>query len=83
MNNNQSIINIKTQNEVRQSLEKLHQTKQSINNANSMVSDENLAKLIADMLEPKLTEWLNNNLGSMVEKIVQEEINKLFTNKNN
>jgi cell pole-organizing protein PopZ len=39
--------------------------------------------LISDMLEPKLTEWLNNNLSSVVEKIVQEEINKLFTNKNN
>ena len=81
MSNNQSIINTQTQNEVRQSLHKLHQTQQAINNANSMLSDENLAKMISDMLEPKLTEWLNNNLGSMVEQIVQEEINKLFINK--
>lgn len=81
MNSNQSIINEQTQNQVKQALEKLHQTQQTINNANSMVSDENLAKLISDMLEPKLTEWLNNNLSSMVEKIVQEEINKLFANK--
>ena len=81
MNSNQSIINAQTQNQVKQALEKLHQTQQTINNANGMVSDENLAKLISNMLEPKLTEWLNSNLSSMVEKIVQEEINKLFANK--
>ena len=67
MNSNQSIINEQTQNQVKQALEKLHQTQQAINNANSMLSDENLAKMISDMLEPKLTEWLNNNLGSICE----------------
>ena len=83
MNNSQSMISEQTINEVNQTLEKLNQTQQAVRKANNITSDENLSQLIKSILEPKLTEWLNTNLSSLVEKIVQEEINKLFLNQNN
>jgi cell pole-organizing protein PopZ len=83
MNNSQSMLSEQTINEVNQTLEKLNQTQQAVRKANNITSDENLSQLIKSILEPKLTEWLNTNLSSLVEKIVQEEINKLFLNQNN
>lgn len=83
MNNSQSMLSEQTIKEVNQTLEKLNQTQQAVRKANNITSDENLSQLIKSILEPKLTEWLNTNLSSLVEKIVQEEINKLFLNQNN
>jgi cell pole-organizing protein PopZ len=41
-------------------------------------SGETIEEMVAGLLAPKLEQWLNENLPSMVEKIVKEEIKKLM-----
>jgi len=42
--------------------------------------DTTLEQLTKELLKPQLSEWLNNNLQTIVEKIVQKEIRKILPN---
>jgi len=41
-------------------------------------SGQTIEDMVAELLAPRLEQWLNENLPSMVEKIVKEEIKKLI-----
>ncbi len=41
-----------------------------------------LEEIIIDMLRPQLSEWLDKNLSTLVQQIVEREIHRLITNPN-
>ena len=45
-------------------------------------SGESIEDMVLSFLAPKIEQWLDKNLPSMVEKIVQEEIKKLIPKNN-
>lgn len=47
-------------------------------NLESMLQNQNFAEIAMHILEPKLDSWLDDHLHGLVEKIVQEEVKKLF-----
>ncbi len=60
------------------SVKKLLDAKNIISGVSSFSQSPMLAELATQLLEPKLEKWLNSNLSDLVEKIVREEIKKLF-----
>ncbi len=61
------------------SIKKLMNAKNTIANANSFANDPSAISEIAEqLLEPRLEKWLNENLPSLVERIVREEIKKII-----
>ncbi|MFT7098763.1 MAG: cell pole-organizing protein PopZ, partial [Rickettsiales bacterium] len=53
------------------------------NHSPAFKSGETVEGMIASLLEPKLEQWLNENLPTIVDKIVREEIKKLIPQDNN
>ena len=76
--NKYDLIKEQTVSSISKSIDKLAEAQQALSNANKITQDENLKQLLQKMIEPKLEQWLNNNLPDLVEKIVQTEIAKLF-----
>lgn len=48
------------------------------NPAPAFKSGETIEDMVAAMLEPKLEQWLNENLPALVEKVVRSEIKKIL-----
>ncbi|MDX2083065.1 MAG: DUF2497 domain-containing protein [Rickettsiales bacterium] len=48
------------------------------NNLEKTLPTTDISKITMQMLEPKLQAWFDEHLQSLVEKIVQEEVRKLF-----
>lgn len=44
----------------------------------NLLQNQNFAEIAMHLLEPKLDAWLDEHLHGLVEKIVQEEVKKLF-----
>jgi len=59
------------------SMKKLMEAKNLVNNIGNFARDETLTKIAINLMEPKLEKWLNDNLPSMVENIIREEIEKI------
>ena len=59
------------------SMKKLIEAKNLVNNVGNFARDETLTKIAVSLMEPKLEKWLNDNLPSLVENIVREEIEKI------
>ena len=59
------------------SMRKLMEAKNLVNNVGKFSQDETLTKIAMNLMEPKLEKWLNENLPLMVENIVREEIQKI------
>ena len=59
------------------SMKKLMEAKNLVNNIGNFARDETLTKIAVNLMEPKLEKWLNDNLPSLVENIVREEIEKI------
>ena len=52
---------------------------QSINGEiETILQNQNFSEIAMNILEPKLDSWLDQHLHGLVEKIVQEEVKKLF-----
>ena len=60
------------------SMKKLMEAKNLVNNIGNFARDETLTKIAVNLMEPKLEKWLNDNLPSLVENIVREEIEKIL-----
>ena len=59
------------------SMKKLMEAKNLVNNVGNFARDETLTKIAVSLMEPKLEKWLNDNLPTLVENIVREEIEKI------
>ena len=59
------------------SMKKLMEAKNLVNNIGNFARDETLTRIAVNLMEPKLEKWLNDNLPSLVENIVREEIEKI------
>jgi cell pole-organizing protein PopZ len=59
------------------SMKKLMEAKNLVSNVGNFARDETLTKIAVSLMEPKLEKWLNDNLPSLVENIVREEIEKI------
>ena len=59
------------------SMKKLIEAKNLVNNVGNFARDETLTRIAVSLMEPKLEKWLNDNLPSLVENIVREEIEKI------
>ena len=59
------------------SMKKLIEAKNLVNNIGNFARDETLTRIAVSLMEPKLEKWLNDNLPSLVENIVREEIEKI------
>ena len=59
------------------SMKKLIEAKNLVNNIGNFARDETLTRIAVNLMEPKLEKWLNDNLPSLVENIVREEIEKI------
>jgi cell pole-organizing protein PopZ len=82
-NSNQTSSNLikeETLAKTKDSLNKLIYAKEMTNQINNFSNDIELQKIAIEILEPKLEAWLNDNLPSLVEEIVRQEIAKI-TNK--
>ena len=53
------------------------EAKNLVNSVGKFSQDETLTKIAMNLMEPKLEKWLNDNLPSLVENIVREEIEKI------
>lgn len=74
---NYNLIHEETIYQASNSMKKLMEAKNLVNNVSNFARDETLTKIAINLMEPKLEKWLNDNLPSMVENIVREEIEKI------
>ena len=70
-NNNKSNDNISSV------IKELVQTVKEVKKYNNNDNDLNLKKIVTDVVEEKVLEWLDQNLGQIVNKIVRDEISKV------
>ena len=62
-----------------QEISKLISTKEIINGVSNFMESSYPIEIAVQLMEPKLEQWLNENLGAIVEKIVREEISKIIS----
>ena len=62
-----------------QEISKLISTKEIINGVSNFMESSYPIEIAVQLMEPKLEQWLNENLGAIVEKIVREEISKMIS----
>jgi len=74
---NYNLIHEETIYQASNSLKKLMEAKNLVNNIGNFARDETLTKIAVNLMEPKLEKWLNENLPLMVENIIREEIEKI------
>jgi len=76
-----SILKQKTVVQASDSIKKLLDAKNVVSTVASFAKSDNFNEMALQLMEPKLEKWLNENLPSLVEKIVREEINKIIPKK--
>ena len=74
---NYNLIKEETFYQASNSMKKLMEAKNLVNNIGKFSQDESLTKIAMNLMEPKLEKWLNDNLPELVENIVREEIEKI------
>lgn len=74
----ESLLNQKTASNVADSIKKLVDAKNVVSGVTSFSKSEAFADIAAQLMEPRLEKWLNENLPSLVEKIVRDEIKKII-----
>ncbi len=74
---NYNLIREETVYQASNSMKKLMEAKNLVNNVGKFSQDETLTKIAMNLMEPKLEKWLNDNLPALVENIVREEIEKI------
>jgi len=74
---NYNLIHEETIYQAKNSMKKLMEAKNLVNNVGNFARDETLTKIAMNLMEPKLEKWLNDNLPLMVENIIREEIEKI------
>ena len=74
---NYNLIREETFYQASNSMKKLMEAKNLVNSVGKFSQDETLTKIAMNLMEPKLEKWLNDNLPSLVENIVREEIEKI------
>ena len=74
---NYNLIHEETIYQATNSMKKLMEAKNLVNNIGNFARDETLTKIAVNLMEPKLEKWLNENLPLMVENIVRKEIEKI------
>ena len=74
---NYNLIREETVYQASNSMKKLMEAKNLVNNIGNFARDETLTKIAVNLMEPKLEKWLNDNLPLLVENIVREEIEKI------
>ena len=67
-----------TMRQVNDSVRKLIDAKNVISGISSFSQGSAFSELAAQLMEPKLEKWFNQNLPELVEKIVREEIKKII-----
>ncbi len=73
-----SMLKQKTVTQASDSIKKLLDAKNTVSTVASFAKSDNFNEMALQLMEPKLEKWLNENLPSLVEKIVREEINKII-----
>lgn len=72
------VLNDTTVKQVSDSVKKLIDAKNVVAGVSSFSQSPALAEIAAQLMEPKIDKWFNENLSELVEKIVREEIKKLI-----
>lgn len=72
------LIHQETIYQANESIKKLIEAKNMIKSVNNYAQNDILNKIAISLMEPKLEKWLNDNLPSMVEEIVRQEIDKII-----
>ena len=60
-------------------IEKLTNAKNAVNYASKITQGSEMQQIAAQIMEPKIERWINENLPDIVEKIVAQEIKKITT----
>jgi len=60
------------------SIQKLLDTKEMISGISNFMQSPYPIEIAVQLMEPKLEKWMNENLSSIVEKIVRDEISKII-----
>lgn len=68
----------KTSNSIKKLMNNFDNNKLSLDKSLSSIHTMTVEQMMMTMLQPKLEEWLNNNLPPLVEKIIREEIAKII-----
>ena len=76
------MIHDSTTKKVADSMKKLVDVKSILSGVSSLSQSPALFELAVQLMEPKLEEWLNENLPDLVEKVIREEIEKLLLSTN-
>ncbi len=77
-NVNESLLDKQAATNITDSIKKLIDAKNAISGVTSFSKSEAFADIAAQLMEPRLEKWLNENLPSLVEKIVRDEIKKII-----
>ncbi len=74
----ESLLNKQAASNITDSIKKLVDAKNVVSGVTSFSKSEAFADIAAQLMEPRLEKWLNENLPSLVEKIVRDEIKKII-----
>jgi cell pole-organizing protein PopZ len=74
----QNILHDDTIMQATDSVKKLIDAKNVVSGISNFAQSPALRDLAAEMIEPKLEKWLNDNLAELVESVVREEIKKIL-----
>jgi len=73
-----SLLNPQIAGTITDSIKKLVDAKNVVSGVTSFSKSEAFGDIAAQLMEPRLEKWLNENLPNLVEKIVREEIRKII-----
>lgn len=72
------LISQEVKNKIKNSVTTALAVKDSANKIGHLLTDPEFGELVNEMLELKITEWLNENLTRMVETILKDELSKIL-----
>ncbi len=74
----ESLLSQKAASNITDSIRKLVDAKNVVSGVTSFSKSEAFSDIAAQLMEPRLEKWLNENLPDLVERIVREEIKKII-----
>jgi len=74
----ESLLSQQSAASVTDSIKKLVDAKNVVSGVTSFSKSEAFSDIAAQLMEPRLEKWLNENLPSLVERIVRDEIKKII-----